>query len=139
MKKLWILFVAGFILTGCVDAGNNALDSAETQSSVKVSSSIKNEDAISVTIRVMDEGEFIEEGTKTLELEEGTTLLEAMEANFDIEDDNDFITSINGRQQDDKADKYWLFDVNGEESMLGAADVKLQEGDLVEFNLEGIN
>ncbi|UJF15325.1 DUF4430 domain-containing protein [Jeotgalibaca sp. MA1X17-3] len=136
MKKLWILFAAGFILTGCADAGNNAANSAETQSNIEISSSIKNENAISVTISVMEDGKLIEDGTKSLELEEGTTLLEAMKANFDIEEDNDFITSINGQEQDNEANKYWLFDINGEESMVGAADVELQEDDFVEFNLE---
>lgn len=131
-----MLFTLGFILTGCADTEGNALNSAETQSNIEISSSIKNENAISVTISVMEDGELIEDGTKSLELEEGTTLLEAMKANFDIEEDNDFITSINGQEQDNKANKYWLFDINGEESMVGAADVELQEDDFVEFNLE---
>ena len=135
MKKIWMLFIAGFILTGCADAGNNALDSAENQSSVKVSSSVKSEEAISVTIQVTDEGKLIEEGTKTVEVEAGTNLLEAMKSNFEIEEDNGFITSINGHEQDDQAKKYWLFDINGEESMVGAGDLELQEGDLVEFHL----
>ncbi|WP_373470801.1 DUF4430 domain-containing protein [Carnobacterium alterfunditum] len=111
----------------------------QATSSMKVGSSTKDENAFSITISVMDEGKLIEDGTKKLEVEEGTTLLEAMKINFEIEDDNDFITSINGHEQDNKADKYWMFDINGEESMIGAGDLELQEGDLVEFNLEGIN
>lgn len=62
-----------------------------------------------------------------------------MKTSFEIEDDNELITSTNGYEQDDKADKYWIFDINGEESMIGADDLELQEGDLVELNLEGIN
>lgn len=141
IKKLMMLFVAGFVLTGCADAGNNDLDSVGTPgqatSSMQVASSLKAEDAISVTISVMDEGKVIEEGTKNLEIEEGTTLLKVMKSNYDVEDDNDFITSIDGYEQDVEANKYWLFRVNGKDSVIGAHEIELQEGDLVEFNLEG--
>lgn len=143
MKKLWMLFAAGFILTGCADNGNKDLSSAETAgqatSSMEAVTSVKDEDAISVTVHVKEDGKEIEDGTKELEVESGAILLDVMKENYEIEDDNDFITSINGHKQDDEAKKYWLFKVNGEDSMVGAHQTELQEGDVVEFNLEDIN
>ena len=139
MKKLWMLLATGFVLTGCAEAVDPGLESAETigqaTSSMEVVSTVDSENAIAVTISVMEDGEVIDEGTKALEVEEGTNLLEAMKDNYAVEAEENFITSINGHEQDDEAGKYWLFDINGEESMVGADQVELKEGDLVEFDL----
>ena len=134
-----MLLATGFVLTGCAEAVDPGLESAETigqaTSSMEVVSTVDSENAIAVTISVMEDGEVIDEGTKSLEVEEGTNLLEAMKDNYEVEAEENFITSINGHEQDDEAGKYWLFDINGEESMVGADQVELKEGDLVEFDL----
>lgn len=55
--------------------------------------------------------------------------------NFDIEDDNGFITSIDGHEQDEKDNKYWTYTINDEEVMEGASEVELTAGDKVDFSL----
>jgi len=62
-----------------------------------------------------------------------------MRENYAIEEADGFITAIDGQTQVEETaetkGKYWLFDVNGESSMVGAADVALQEGDVIVWNL----
>jgi hypothetical protein len=53
------------------------------------------------------------------------TLLDALKENFKIEEKSGFITSIDGKSQDQAANKYWLFDVNGKMADKGAADIHL--------------
>ncbi|MEI2803764.1 MAG: DUF4430 domain-containing protein [Trichococcus flocculiformis] len=86
-----------------------------------------------------DGGTVIAGSEKTIEVEAGANLLAVMKENYTIEEADGFITAIDGQTQveqtaDTKA-KYWLFDVNGEPSMVGAADVALQEGDVIVWNL----
>lgn len=63
------------------------------------------------------------------------TLLDALKENFKIEEKSGFITSIDGKTQDQAANKYWLFDVNGKMAEKGAADIHLKKGDTVAFYL----
>lgn len=130
MKKLLALLATGFILTGCMGP--------ESDTEVDISNEISSvvEDAVSVTISVTVDGELIEDGTKELEVEAGSILLDVMKDAFEIEETNTFIDSINGHEQDADAGRYWLFDVNGEMAPAGANDTELEEGDVVEWKLE---
>lgn len=93
-------------------------------------------DLIEVTINVAVDGETIEDGSITSNVEEDAVLFDVMEASFDVEDEDGFITAINGYEQDEDANKYWLFDLNGEMAPVGAQDLELSDGDVVDFNLE---
>lgn len=142
MKKLLTFLTAGLILAGCsADTGNESQSSAvsdEAVSSTAVASSEAKE-TVAVTITISVDGKEIEDGTQQLEVEPDMNLLEVMKENYDIEEENAFITSINGHKQDEEAGKYWLFDINGEMAPAGANDTKLQEGDTVEWKLEAIS
>ena len=73
---------------------------------------------------------------KTVTFVAGESLYQVMQANFDLVDQDGFITSINGQAQDEAAQKYWMYDVNGEMALVGAKDLILEPGDHVEFKLE---
>ena len=64
-----------------------------------------------------------------------TSLFDAMSENFDIKDDNGFITSIDGKEQDKAANKYWTFTINDEQVNVGAKDVTVADGDKIIFKL----
>lgn len=87
-----------------------------------------------VTITLSEDGEEI--SSKEVSFEEGDNLLDVMRENFEIEEDGGFITAIDGHAQDENANKYWLFTVNGEMSQVGANELELKEGDEVVFNLQ---
>lgn len=71
-----------------------------------------------------------------IEVEEGTTLLEAMREHYDIEEEGGVITSIEGYAQDESRNAYWIFDVNDEQSPEGAGEYILQNNDEIEWELD---
>lgn len=125
MKKWLFLMSASATLVAC---GTEATETAESINQAN--------DLIEVTINVAVDGETIEDGSITSNVEEDAVLFDVMEASFDVEDEDGFITAINGYEQDEDANKYWLFDLNGEMAPVGAQDLKLSDGDVVDFNLE---
>lgn len=71
-----------------------------------------------------------------IEISEGTTLLELMQEHYDIEEENGMITSIEGYSQDENLGAYWMFDINDQQSTVGAGEYVLQDGDEVEWELD---
>lgn len=137
MKKLLLALSLSFVLYGC-STTETADTSSETQaSSAAISSEAK--ETVAVTISLTDGGTVIPGSEKTVEIEAGANLLDVMKANYSIEETDGFITAIDGHAQvEESAEtkaKYWLFDVNGEPSMVGANEVELQEGDEIVWNL----
>lgn len=137
MKKLLLVLSLSFVLYGCSTTETLDTSSEGIVSSEEVSSEAA--ETVSVTISLTDGGTVIAGSEKTIEVEAGANLLAVMKENYTIEEADGFITAIDGQTQveqtaDTKA-KYWLFDVNGEPSMVGAADVALQEGDVIVWNL----
>lgn len=137
MKKLLLVLSLSFVLYGCSTTETFDTSSEELVLSEEVSSEAA--ETVSVTISLTDGGTVIVGSEKTVEVEAGANLLAVMKENYAIEEADGFITAIDGQTQveetaETKA-KYWLFDVNGESSMVGAADVALQEGDVIVWNL----
>jgi hypothetical protein len=137
MKKLLLALSLSLVLFGCAPTEEAETSSVLQESTVAVSSEAA--ETVSVTISLTDGGTVIAGSEKTVEVEAGTNLLAVMKENYAIEEADGFITAIDGQAQveetaESKA-KYWLFDVNGEPSMVGASDVALQEGDVIVWNL----
>jgi hypothetical protein len=127
------------ILTGCtnesqIEAQPDAEETGDANQEV-----LEDRDTIQVEISVIAEGEEIESSPKTLELDKGDNLLEVMKNNFEIEETDTFIQSIDGYEQKAEDGMYWLFDINGEMAPAGANEIELQEGDFVEWKLESIS
>lgn len=136
MKKWLLLMASALFLVGCGQVETPPAESVESMSSAAESVAVVEETLVSATIKVMVDGEEIDDGEQAVEVEEGTVLLDVMEEYYDIEETDGFISSINSHEQDADAGKWWLFDVNGEMGEVGAADLELQEGDLIEWKLE---
>jgi hypothetical protein len=139
MKKLLLALSLSLVLFGCAPAENGRFKLPVLQESSSVAISSEAAETVSVSISLTDGGTVIAGSEKTIEVEAGANLLAVMKENYTIEEADGFITAIDGQTQveqtaDTKA-KYWLFDVNGEPSMVGAADVALQEGDVIVWNL----
>ena len=137
MKKLLLALSLSLVLFGCAPTEEAETSSVLQESTAAVSSEAA--ETVSVTISLTDGGTVIAGSEKTVEVEAGTSLFDFMKENYVIEEEGGFITAIDGQAQveataETKA-KYWLFDVNGEPSMVGAADVALQEGDVIVWNL----
>jgi len=133
MKKLVGLTLLLVALTGCASTEHDTKkESSMTEESSEVLvSSEKQEDSVVVALK--EDGEKI--STKEIIIKDGALLGDVMADNFDIEEENGMIISIDGKKQDNKEQKYWIYTVNGKEAEIGANDYILEDGDKVEWNL----
>lgn len=109
----------------------SACGAGQTEESSSTSSS--KEKDISVTLVLKESGKEFE--SKKATVKSGSSLFEAMGDTFEVKDEDGFITSIAGKEQDKKANKYWTFTVNDKEVNVGAKDVKLKNNDTATFDL----
>ncbi len=58
-----------------------------------------------------------------------------MKENIEIEETDGFINSINGVEQSEKENKFWVYTVNDEQVTVGAGEYELLDGDQVIWEL----
>ncbi|MDO5017884.1 MAG: DUF4430 domain-containing protein [Lagierella massiliensis] len=85
-------------------------------------------------IEIVEDSKVFKKGN--LKFNKGEKLLEVMKRNFDVEEKNGFIISIDSKSQDLSLNKYWLYDINGKMAEVGANNYILQENDEITFKLE---
>lgn len=133
MKKrnlVFALMVSLMIFGGCTSKEADSADSSSAKE--QVSSSEKNEQKATITLLDGDN----EISKKEVVFKKGQNLFDVLKKNYQIEDDDGMITSIDGHAQDAKANKYWVFTINDEQVNTGAKDVTLKKDDRVVFKLE---
>lgn len=129
MKKIIsVLFVFMSIIT---------LSGCQSPSSTTSSTTNVSEEKIqNVTVSLSKDGKEFE--SKDISAKQGQTLMDIMKDNFEIEQEDGFITAINDVKQDTQNSKYWMFTVNDEVPSEGAEDITLSNNDKINFNLEGM-
>ena len=128
MKKIIGIFAAALFLTACGQAPTTTT-TQETTTATTVAQST------TVTLNITKDGEAIEGSPFTLTFKEGDNLLDVMKAQLKIVEKDGFISSINGVEQVPAENKYWLFDVNGAMGPVGAKEVILKAGDVIDWKL----
>ncbi|AMB93951.1 DUF4430 domain-containing protein [Aerococcus sanguinicola] len=128
MKKKWLLLLTSMALLGACQ--QPADDKAADQSTAQTEEQAKQEATFSIQPL---EGEA---ETKQVTFQEGDKVMDALKANFDVEEDKGFVKAINGVSQDEGNEVYWMYYVNGEMAPKGADQTELKAGDKVEFKLE---
>ena len=128
MKKIIGIFAAALFLTACGQAPTTTT-TQETTTATTVAQST------TVTLNITKDGEAIEGSPFTLTFKEGDNLLDVMKVQLKIVEKDGFISSINGVEQVPAENKYWLFDVNGTMSPVGAKEVILKSGDVIDWKL----
>ncbi|MBS4950505.1 MAG: DUF4430 domain-containing protein [Granulicatella adiacens] len=128
MKKIIGIFAAALFLTACGQAPTTTT-TQETTTATTVAEST------TVTLNITKDGEAIEGSPFTLAFKEGDNLLDVMKVQLKIVEKDGFISSINGVEQVPAENKYWLFDVNGTMSPVGAKEVILKSGDVIDWKL----
>lgn len=73
---------------------------------------------------------------ETVEFTVGQTVLEILQANYDVEATNGMVTSIDGLAQDESKSIYWMYKVNDDMAAVGAGELEPQDGDKIEFYQE---
>lgn len=64
-----------------------------------------------------------------------TNLLDLTKDNLDVVEENSFITSIEGIEQSESDNKYWVFEVNDEMVNVGAEEYIVEPGEKVSWIL----
>ena len=125
MKKrllsIFLLLAVAITFVGCKDNSNT-------------DSTTSGEYSLEATIELIEDGESFKK--ETLNFNEGEKLLDVMKRNLEVEEKDGFITSIEGHNQDEDSNKYWLYTVNGEMAEVGANQFELHDKDEVIFTLE---
>jgi hypothetical protein len=133
MKKFLLTLLAAFTLalTGCAGGENNT----NTNTSTEAPKEEQQQEKLETTIKLTKDGkEVISE--KTVEFEEGESLMEVMERNFELtmDETKEFIVGIDGVESDTANSYFWTYEVNEEEIMVGAKEYVLKADDAVHFD-----
>ena len=76
---------------------------------------------------------------KSVEIQKGDTVLDVLEAVYPVQENDGFITEIDGISQDKDKGIYWMFDVNGKLGEKAANQLKVEDGDEIKFYQEKYN
>lgn len=130
LSVLSVLFIGGF-LTGCSES--TLFQEKET---INVAEAPSEEISYEVQVLVTQNNGEEALSDMVIEFEEGDTVMDVMEDNFEIETqyDGTFISSISGVKAEDGETLSWFYSVNKEEAMVGANEYELSDGDVVEFD-----
>lgn len=140
MSRWMMLLIAAMIVTGCTedtqntDPTNNEVITETVDQEATTSAADTQE--VTASIKILIDGELQTDLSQEVSVPEGTTLMEVMTENYEIVHENSFITEINSHQQDLEANRFWLYDINGEMAMVGIAEYEIEEGDVIEWKLE---
>lgn len=91
---------------------------------------------ISITLNITVDGKPIKNSPFVLTSNKKETLLDVMKKHLTIVENTGYISSINGIEHEPISNKWWIFDYNGVMSEVGAAEVKLNNGDIIDWKLE---
>lgn len=94
-------------------------------------------DEVKVTVSVKPEGEKAEK--KEVIVDQDDSVLDALDEAFDVEDDDGFVTEIDGHKQNPAKNLYWMYKVNDKMATKGAEENIVKNGDQIEFYQEVAN
>lgn len=126
-----LVIVAGYFVSGNVQEKGEITSSAVSQEN-----QVKKVKA-SITINPGSESQVL--SVQDLEIEEGSTALEATSQIADVETSGEgemaFVTSIDGREANEAKNEFWELVVNDEPSQVGAGSYEVRDGDKIEWRV----
>jgi len=129
MKKfiqgIMIVFASIVLLVGCSSSEESEIENGTDQS-----------DEGTVVIIVSEEEADEVYSEKEIAIDEDEILMDVMKENYDIDEEEGFINSIDGIAPEEGEEKAWIYSVNGEDAMVGAAEYELSFDDEVVFDLQ---
>lgn len=105
------------------------------KTSVSTEVEVVDEKTIPVSVKIIVDEEEVSDLTKEIEAEEGQSLMDVMKENYEIDEEDGFLKGIEGYEQSEEDNKWWMFQVNGEEGEVGAADYEVLENDDITWEL----
>ena len=126
LKKIFVSVIALVSLTACGVQENTTEESA-------ASSQQESQALVAGQVQVIVDGETITE--EEITFTEGAVLQDVMTEQMDVTIEEGFLSAIEGHEQSEAENKWWVYTVNGKEVMVGAAEYPLSEGDIVTWEL----
>ncbi|MGM8211648.1 DUF4430 domain-containing protein [Virgibacillus sp. W0430] len=133
VRIIVLILTVGMLGACALDGSTNNTDPSTGDSNTTQTESVE-EEIIEVTLSKDKGDQVLEE--KEIPIEEGAILMDVMKDNFSVEEKGGFITSIQGIGPDEGEEKAWMYFVNDEMAMVGAAEYELSAGDKVTFDLQ---
>jgi len=128
MNKLYTLLLAILLTAG-------TLSGCGTQTEEKANAGQEEEkQEVSVQVEISKNNGEETLADKEISVEEGTTLLKVMEDNFEVEQSEGFINSIEGIAGNQEKKMAWMYTINGEEAQVGANEYEVKQGDMIVFD-----
>lgn len=131
MKK-WFFMTSLLLLPALVGCSS----AQKTTDSSAASSTTSEVQELSATLILRVDGTEI--ANQEVTVPTGTSVLKALEGHFSVKAEDGFVTEIKGHAQEPDAGRYWMYQVNGEDAMVGARDYLLNAGDVVVFDLSKV-
>ncbi|HEX6594561.1 MAG TPA: DUF4430 domain-containing protein [Bacillota bacterium] len=135
LLRFFMMILMVGLVTGCVadqdesqETTNSRIEQTENEDT------LEKEETVVITVS-KDEGEkmIIEQ---EVPIEEDAVLMDVLKEHFEIEEEDGFITSIEGVAPEEGEEKAWMYFVNGEIASVGANEFELSPGDEVTFDLQ---
>ncbi|MBB1110508.1 MULTISPECIES: DUF4430 domain-containing protein [Limosilactobacillus] len=117
LSSILVMFLAFFILTGYTDK-----DRKGSNNTIKVTYTLK-------------QGKKTV-ATKNTTLKKNDKVITGLKKNWKVEEAKGFITSIDGRKENQKKSIYWTYTVNGKKVNKLANQQTLKNNDKVQFTLD---
>ncbi|MFZ0368593.1 MAG: DUF4430 domain-containing protein [Halobacillus sp.] len=128
MNKLYTLLLAILLTAG-------TLSGCGTQTEEKANAGQEEEkQEVSVQVEISKNNGEETLADKEISVEEGTTLLKVMEDNFEVEQSEGYINSIEGIAGNQEKKMAWMYTINGEEAQVGANEYEVKQGDMIVFD-----
>ncbi|MCA1009507.1 DUF4430 domain-containing protein [Halobacillus halophilus] len=128
MNKLYTLILAILLTAG-------TLSGCGTQTEENANAGQEEEkQEVSVQVEISKNNGEETLADKEISVEEGTTLLSVMEDNFEVEQSEGFINSIEGIAGNQEEKMAWMYTINGEEAQVGANEYEVEQGDQIIFD-----
>lgn len=141
LQKFALLLLSGAILTACgTETEEEPLeDELEDQTSEVDGEEVEDtEDSKEITfdVDIVVDNEALADLSKEIVAEEGEYLLDIMEEEYDMNAEDGFVQAIEGHEQDEDKELYWMYYINDEMGEVGAGEYEPQEADHIEWKLE---
>lgn len=130
LLQMLSLLITIMLLVGCSSTEENQNQKNDNSNNTEQSA----EEKAVITIS-QDEGDTVLT-EKEVSFEEGAILMDVLKENFEIEETGGMITAVDGLEADESEKKAWLYFVNDEMPMVGAAEFELSAGDKVNLDLQ---
>lgn len=130
LQRISLLMVVVLALVGC--SSNGAEEQVNPSEQTTNEPTESNVEELSVQLEVINDGKT---EVKEVAFTEGENALEVTIRELNAVEEGGFVTTINGVVAGEETKTYWALSVNGEMSMVGAAEVTLKDGDKITWEL----